>query len=45
MQRRCFLALPFTAYAASRDLYKRIYSSLERIEAIDTHEHILPWAA
>jgi hypothetical protein len=44
MRRRAFLALPATVYAASTDLYKRLLGAIERIEVIDTHEHILPEA-
>jgi uncharacterized protein len=44
MRRRAFLALPATIYAASADLYKRLLQAIERIDVIDTHEHILPEA-
>ena len=44
MRRRAFLALPATVYAASADLYKRLLGAIERIDVIDTHEHILPEA-
>src|SRR5436190_14153872 len=44
MRRRTFLMLPAASYAASEDLYKRLLQSMERIETVDTHEHILPEA-
>jgi predicted TIM-barrel fold metal-dependent hydrolase len=42
MRRRAFLALPAAAYAASKQLYARLLQSIERLDVIDTHEHILP---
>jgi hypothetical protein len=45
MQRRLFLSLPLAASsvrAVSQDLYKRIIRSLEAVESVDTHEHIVP---
>jgi uncharacterized protein len=42
MHRRAFLALPAAAYAASEQLHKRLLESIERLDIIDTHEHILP---
>ena len=42
MRRRAFLALPAVTYAASKNLYNRLYEAIARIEVIDTHEHILP---
>lgn len=44
MQRRAFLALPVLAAAAapSQQLQTRLLKSLESLECIDTHEHLLP---
>lgn len=42
MQRRSFLALPLAARAASSSLRSRLMKSVEAIETVDTHEHILP---
>lgn len=45
MQRRLFLGLPFAAgalRAVSSQLYRRILQSLATVDAVDTHEHILP---
>jgi glucuronate isomerase len=41
MDRRAFLALPLVARAASRALFTRVHRSLERVSAVDTHEHII----
>lgn len=42
MNRRAFLALPLAARAASPALAARLLRTLEALDTIDTHEHLLP---
>jgi uncharacterized protein len=44
LNRRAFLAVPLAAKAASTALATRLHRSLESLETIDTHEHLLPEA-